>query len=137
MRFISFFILFLVVSSCNTDKKSKKVKENAVPQRGELSMDSQIFLGNRLFSEKTCITCHDINAQKKGPSVKEIMKVYKEKNGNIVAFLKGKATPIVDTTASQVAIMQANIDGFLQNISGEELNTIATYMMHVDELNAE
>ncbi|MCM4152434.1 cytochrome C [Arenibacter sp. N53] len=135
MRPISFFILFLIVSSCNEDKKSNNVKENTVPKRGELSMDSQIFLGNRLFSEKTCITCHDINGQKVGPSVKKIMKVYKEKNGNIVAFLRGGTKPLVDTTASQVAIMQANIDGFLQNISDEELKTIATYMLHVDELN--
>jgi len=33
--------------------------------------------------------------------------------------------------------MQANIDGFLQNFSDEELNTIATYVIHVDELNEE
>ena len=137
MRLISFCIVFLIVSSCNMDKKSKEVKENVVPERGELSKDSQIFLGNRLFSEKTCITCHDVNRIKIGPSVKDIMKVYKEKNGDIVAFLKGEAKPIVDTTMSQVAIMQANIDGFLKNISDEELKTIATYMLHVDELNPE
>ena len=135
MRLFSFFIVFLIVSSCNMDKKSKEVEKNVVPERGELSKDSQIFLGNRLFSEKTCITCHDVNRIKIGPSVKEIMKVYKEKNGDIIAFLKGEAKPIVDTTVSQVAIMQANIDGFLKNISDEELKTIATYMLHVDELN--
>lgn len=106
-----------------------------VPERGELSKDSQIFLGNRLFSEKTCIKCHDVNQIKKGPSVKEIMAVYREKNGNIVSFLKGNAKPIVDTTSSQVAIMQENIDGFLKDISDEELNSLAIYMMHVDELN--
>lgn len=55
------------------------------------------------------------------------MKMYKEKNGNIVAFLKGETKPIVNTTASQVALMQTNIDGFLQNTSDEELKTIATY----------
>ncbi len=137
MRLISFFIVFIIVSSCIMDKKSKEVKEDVVPKRGELSKDSQIFLGNRLFSEKTCITCHDVNSIKIGPSVKEIMKVYKERNGDIVEFLKGKAKPIVDTTESQVAIMQANIDGFLKNISDEELKTIATYMLHVDELNPE
>ena len=129
-------MLLLIALSCNTDKKSKKAIEHAAPARAELSKDSQIFLGNRLFSEKTCITCHDMTTEKIGPSVKKIMKVYKEKNGNIVAFLKGQTKPIVDTTANQVAIMQANIDGFLQNISDEELNTIATYMMHVDQLNS-
>ncbi len=137
MRLVSFFLVFLVLFSCNMDKKSTKVQNKVVPQRAELSRDSQIFLGNRLFSEKTCITCHDVNKEKIGPSVKEIMKIYKEKNGDIVAFLKGNAKPIVDTTYSQVAIMQANIDGFLKGISDEELKTIATYMLHVDELNAD
>lgn len=137
MRFFSFFIVFLIVCGCNVEKKSNKVIDKAVPERAALSRDSQIFLGNRLFSEKTCITCHDVHQKKIGPSVKEIMAIYKEKNGDIVAFLKGKANPIVDTTASQVVIMQANIDGFLKDISDEELKTIATYMLHVDELNPE
>jgi cytochrome c len=137
MRLFSFLIGFLVMCSCNLDKKSKKAIDTPVPQRGELSIDSQILLGNRLFSEKTCITCHDVNKKNIGPSVKEIMTIYKEKKGDIVSFLKGQAKPIVDTTSNQVAIMQANIDGFLKDVSDEQLKTIATYMLHVDELNPE
>lgn len=135
MRLITLFIVVLLVYSCKTDKRFNEGNIITAPARGELSMDSQIFLGNRLFSEKTCITCHDVNRFKKGPSVKEIMAVYKEKDGDIVAFLKGMSQPLVDTTASQVAIMQENIDGFLKDISDEELNSLATYMMHVDKLN--
>jgi len=135
MRLLSFLILFLLLLSCKLDKKSMPVKENVVPQRAALSKDSQIFLGNRLFSEKTCVTCHDVHKSTVGPSVKEIMDVYQAKNGDIFEFLKGRAEPILDTTPEQVAIMQANINGFLQDISDEELKTIATYMQHVDELN--
>ena len=136
MRLFIVLIVILMLNSCNSDTKTKKANENGVPERTELSQDSKIFLGNRLFSEKTCITCHAIGTKIKGPSVVDIMHIYKENNADIVAFLKGETNPIVDTTASQVAIMQANIDGFLQNISDEELKTIATYMMHVDELYA-
>ena len=136
MRFFLLFMGFWVLCGCTTDKKSKEVNDEGVPQRGELSWESQIFLGNRLFLEKTCITCHDVNKKKIGPSIKEILSVYKEKNGDVVAFLKGEAKPIVDTTASHVALMQANIDGFLKDISDEELKTIATYMQHIDELGS-
>jgi len=135
MRLIIFLIVILVLNSCNTDKKTKIDGEKVMPERGELSQDSKIFLGNRLFSEKTCVTCHAVNKKKIGPSVVDIMHVYKKNNADIVAFLKGHSKPIVDTTASQVAIMQANIDGFLKEITDEELNAIATYMMHVDELS--
>jgi cytochrome c len=133
MRLFIFLIVALFLS-CNSGKKNDKVNEEEVPERRELSFDSKIFLGNRLFSEKTCITCHAIDNKIKGPSIMDIMKVYNEQNGDIVAFLKGNAKPIVDTNASQVAIMQANIDGFLKEITDLELNAIATYMLHVDEL---
>lgn len=62
------------------------------------------------------------------------MTIYKEK-WDITAFLKGQAKPIVDNTTSQVAIVQANIDGFLKIISDEEMKTITIYMLHVDKLN--
>ncbi|WP_031445308.1 c-type cytochrome [Arenibacter algicola] len=135
MQLFSIIIGLLLMCSCNRDNKSKKASDNAVPERGELSIESQLLLGNRLFSEKTCITCHDLNKNNIGPSIREIMTIYKEKNGDITAFLKGQAKPIVDTTSSQVAIMQANIDGFLKIVSDEEMKTIAIYMLHVDELN--
>ena len=134
MRLFILLITILLLNSCNSDKKTNKVNENGVPESPELSMDSKIFLGNRLFSEKTCITCHDLNTKKIGPSVVAIMHVYKDKDASIVDFLKGNSKPIVDTTASQVAIMQANIDGFLKEITDVELNAIATYMLHVDKL---
>ena len=134
MRVFILLISILALNSCNTDKKTTLSTDNAVPERAELSQDSKIFLGNRLFSEKTCITCHDVNTKKIGPSVVDIMHVYKDKKASIVDFLKGHSKPIVDTTPSQVAIMQANIDGFLKNISDVELDAIATYMLHVDEL---
>ena len=134
MRLFIFLIVILVLNSCNTNKKTDKVNDKGAPERTELSKDSKIFLGNRLFSEKTCITCHAIDNKKIGPSVVDIMRVYNESNADIIAFLKGKSKPIVDTTENQVAIMQANIDGFLKKITDEELDAINIYMQHVVEL---
>lgn len=136
MKILSLLAVILLLISCKSERKINTV-ERTVPERGELSMDSQIFLGNRLFSEKTCIKCHSVNSVKKGPSIKEIVAVYKEKEGDIVDFLKGNAKPIMDVTSEQIAMMQENIDGFLKNISDEEMNSIATYMMHVDDLYSE
>ncbi len=131
MRLYLFFIATLIFVNCNTNKKTDNVTEKKVRQRGELSLDSKIVLGNRLFSEKTCITCHAIKKKKIGPAVVDIMRIYKENNADLVTFLRGGSKPIVDTTASEVAIMQANIDGFLKKITDEELDAIATYMMHI------
>ena len=133
MRLVTFSIFILVFISCNSDKKTTKVNKYEAPPRTELSKDSKIFLGNRLFSEKTCITCHAVDAKKIGPSIVDIISVYKENNANIVVFLRGGSKPIVDTTSSQVAIMRGNIDGFLKKITDEELDAIATYMLHVTD----
>ncbi|PID69648.1 MAG: cytochrome C [Flavobacteriales bacterium] len=135
MRLLSFIFSLVVLWACVSEKKSNKESESSVPERAELSKDSKIFLGNRLFSEKTCVTCHAVSKYKKAPSVKKIMRVYKENNGNIVAFLKGETKPMVDTTASQIAIMQDNINGFVKGLSDTELDAISYYMMHVDESN--
>ncbi len=105
MRLLTFLILILALTSCNTGEKSNKSSEDGPPQRAELSKDSKVFLGNRLFSEKTCITCHDIDSFKKAPSVVDIVRAYKGNNADIEAFLRGQSKPIVDTTESQVAIM--------------------------------
>lgn len=132
MRLFLFFIsAILTLSSCTSTEVTEEVKPERSIERGELSMDSKIFLGNRLFSEKTCITCHSVDRKKIGPSVVDIMEVYTAENGNIVSFLRGHSEPIVDTIPSEVAIMQENIDGFLKKITDEELDAIATYMMHV------
>lgn len=134
MRFTPLLLVVLLFYSCQTEKKADINKHNIVKERPELSQDSKIFLGNRLFSEKTCITCHDRATYKKAPSVVEIMTVYKKEKADIVAFLKGKSKPIVETDSSQIAIMQDNINGFLKQITDVELDAIATYMLHVDTL---
>lgn len=135
MRLLILLTACLTFYSCHTNENSEEANEVRSIERPELSEDSKIFLGNRLFSEKTCITCHAVDKKKIGPSVLKIVEIYTEKNGDMEAFLKGKSNPIVDTTSTQVAIMQANIDGFLKKVTDEELNAITTYMLHVSKLN--
>ena len=46
----------------------------------------------------------------------------------MVQFLKGNDPAIVDTDPGQVAIMKANLDGFVKDLSGDELQALAAYM---------
>ena len=91
----------------------------------------QIAEGKALFASKTCTTCHGIDKKILGPSVKDIVKVYNEKGANMVKFLKGNAKAIVDTNPGQVAIMKANIDGFLKEMPASELQALTAYMRSV------
>ncbi len=134
MRSLFLLTALIVIIGCKTEKKINQTGID-LPQRGELSRDSQIFLGNRLFSEKKCITCHSVNQFKKGPSVKEIVAVYKRKDGDMLAFLTGDAPPIVPATPEEEATMKENIDGFLKELTPEMLQALVTYIYHVDTLN--
>lgn len=119
--------LFLI--SCGEKKKEEVKKEvETVKEEVKEVVADNFELGKKLFAEKTCVACHQADMKVIGPSIKDINKIYAEQNGNIVKFLKGEAEAIVDTDPGQVAIMKANLDGFVKNMSDEELEAIASYM---------
>ena len=130
----------LFFTSCGDKKKEEvkkevettveTVKEEVKETATEVVADN-LELGKKLFSEKTCATCHNPDMKVIGPSIKDINKIYAEKKGNIVKFLKGEAEAIVDTDPGQVAIMKANLDGFVKDMSGDELAAIAAYMRSI------
>lgn len=134
----SIFVLALAALffvSCGEKKKEEvkeieTVKEEVKETATEVVADN-LELGKKLFTEKTCATCHNPDMKVIGPSIKDINKIYTEQNGNIVKFLKGESAAIVDTDPGQVAIMKANLDGFVKDMTGDELAAISAYMRSV------
>lgn len=126
----------LFLTSCG-DKKKEEVKKEVEPKVETLKEEvkevaGNLELGKKLFAEKTCATCHQADAKVIGPSIKDINKIYADQNGDMIKFLKGEAAAIVDTDPGQVAIMKANLDGFVKDLSDEELAAIAAYMLSVE-----
>ncbi|MBI9041466.1 c-type cytochrome [Lutibacter sp.] len=126
----------LFFASCGEKKKDELKKEVETPVEEVTNVATEtakgpaeyLALGEKLFTEKTCATCHQADTKVIGPSIKEISKVYTEKNANIVAFLNGETPAIVDTDPGQVAIMKANLDGFVKDLTSEEKAALAVYM---------
>lgn len=115
------------------DKTTEAVKEGAekaVEETKEV-LSPKVAKGKKLFTEKTCTTCHALDSKVIGPSLKDVAAKYAEKKGNIVQFLKGKADPIVDTDPGQLAIMKANFTGILKDAKPDELQAIAAYIRSV------
>ena len=82
--------------------------------------------GEELFSGKgTCTACHLPDQKVIGPSIAEIAKIYKEKNGDMVSFLKGEAEAIVDPT--QYSLMKPNLE-LTKTFSDEELKALEAYV---------
>ncbi|MDD5149281.1 MAG: cytochrome C552 [Flavobacterium sp.] len=83
-------------------------------------------LGAAIFAGKgACVACHKPDVKLVGPSLQDIAKIYKEKNGSIVGFLKGENEPIVDPT--QYAVMKPNLV-LTKSFSDEELKALEAYV---------
>ncbi len=67
MRWFTLLAFALLVTNGSSGEETDNSEANRRTQGHELSEDSKIFYGNRLFSEKTCITCHLLEKEKLGP----------------------------------------------------------------------
>lgn len=123
MKKILFLFAFLLIISC---KKEEPQKEPLYPTSAKETTQNLEELGKEIFQGKgNCISCHEVDKKLIGPSLQDIAKIYKEKNGNIVAFLKEDAKPLVDP--SQYEVMKTNF-ALTEEMSDEELKGLEAYI---------
>lgn len=109
--------LFALLLSCKS--KEEKIETAVDPSAVKVS-------GQELFEgEGNCTACHKPDQKIIGPSLEEIAKIYKEKNGSIVAFLKEESDPIVDPT--QYEVMKTNF-AITKSMTDEQLQALEDYI---------
>ncbi|GAA4275117.1 c-type cytochrome [Aquimarina gracilis] len=117
----------LLLVSCQSEKKEKEDIKIGTKKK-EISV---FETGKNIFNGKgKCYTCHKIDKKSIGPGVVEIMKIYKEKNGDLIAFLKQEADPIVDPET--YAVMKTNF-AIIKTFSEDELKALQEYMIKVSK----
>lgn len=122
MKKLAILLTILLFISC---KKEETQKENLYPETQKTAEEQQLELGQAVFEGKgNCFACHKPDQKIIGPSIQEIATIYKEKNADMVAFLKGKADPIVDP--SQYEVMKTNFS-ITKNLPEEELKALEAY----------
>ncbi|SHG55208.1 cytochrome c [Flavobacterium micromati] len=123
MKKILFLFAILAFVSC---KKEEVKKEPLYPTTTEEIAQLPEELGKEIFEGKgNCIACHQVVEKVIGPSLQEIAKIYKDKNANMVAFLKGEGEPIVDP--SQYEVMKTNFV-ITKAMSDQELQALEAYV---------
>ncbi|MDH7447296.1 c-type cytochrome [Aquimarina sp. 2201CG14-23] len=116
-----------IATSCQSEKKPEK--EKIVIGGKKKAKSPEFELGEKLFKGKgNCFSCHRLDKKSVGPSTAEIMKIYKEQNGDIIGFLRQKKDPIVDP--DNYSVMKTNF-ARLEKFSDEELKAIEVYMNEV------
>jgi len=125
MKKILFLSAVLAFASCKKEEKAT-MDNSQIATEESASAATPEELGKSIFEGKgNCVSCHQIDQKVIGPSIQEIAKIYKSKNGDITTFLKGNADPIVDP--SQYEVMKTNFP-VTQAMSDEELKAIETYI---------
>ncbi len=124
---ILFLAAVLAFTSCKKESSEPTNTATESVSEGESAKaKSPEELGKQLFEGSgNCFACHQADQKVVGPSIKEIAKIYKDKNGDIVTFLKGNAEPIVDP--SQFEVMKTNF-AITKAMSDEELKAIEAYI---------
>lgn len=104
--------------------KNQKDDNYGQPQKANAA---ETVSGQELFEGKgTCTACHLPDQKVIGPSLTEIAKIYKEKKGSIVSFLKEESDPIVDP--GQYETMKTNF-AITKKMSEEELKALEEYIL--------
>lgn len=117
MKKLIVIALFATLFSCQKEEKKQAdvAAEVATVERGEA-----------LFIENNCTACHQPDQKVVGPSLQETAKIYKEQKGNMVAFLKEEAPPIVDE--SMYESMKINLQ-LTKMMTDEELQSLEMYIL--------
>jgi cytochrome c len=137
MKKIVLLMLFagLLIVSCKKESSEEsfgkpettttETTTEATPETA-LEIQKPEDLGKTIFEGKgACIACHKPDVKLVGPSLQDIAKIYKNKNGDMITFLKGEGEPIVDPT--QYAVMKANF-AVTKTFSDEELKALEAYV---------
>ena len=121
MKKVIFLVSVLVFISCKKESEESFGKPETTTE-----VQNPEDLGAAIFNGKgACVACHKPDVKLVGPSLQDIAKIYKEKNGDMVKFLKGEGEPIVDPT--QYALMKPNLE-LTKTFSEEELKALEAYV---------
>lgn len=139
--FMTIGIGLIFCFSCNSPNKEKTTTtqsdekvteapktEAATPQTtpAATTQAKEVSPGEKLFTEKTCTTCHKPDVKLVGPSLKTIATAYNGNKDGIKAFLKGEAKPIVDP--SQESVMHPQI-AITKALPADQLDQIVDYIL--------
>ena len=134
LKSLAVFALAITLTNCGEKKETdamgnpvETTTETTNAAQPEAIVDPLLAKGQELFEGKgTCTACHKPDTKVIGPSIKEIAKIYKEKEASIAAFINEEGEPIVDPT--QYETMKTNF-AITKAMTAEERKALEVYMM--------
>ncbi len=110
--------------------KPEMIAEASTPAPGSNPTDQSetVKRGEKIFKDKGCVVCHQLDVKLIGPATKEISKAYAGKKENLNSFLKGNSKSIIDP--AQHALMEPQI-AITKAMSDAERMAIVEYLLSI------
>jgi len=125
MRHIILIVLGSIVLGNGCQSKHKENIE--IKSKSKEEKMTSYELGKSIFNGKgKCYTCHKMDKKFIGPGISEIVKIYKEKKGDLISFLKQRSEPIVDPQT--YTVMKTNFV-IIETFTEKELKALEMYML--------
>ncbi len=83
--------------------------------------------GEKLFTDKACTACHQLDKKTVGPSLQDISKAYNNDNNKLISFFKGEGKAIV--SPEEEALMAPQIETITKKMTDEELEALSAYIL--------
>ena len=135
LTFIGASLVLLLGVSCSSPSKEKsttttteKSATSETVEKNSKPAEAVASVGQKLYSEKGCLVCHQLNTKLVGPSVKDIAAAYSGNKAGLTAYLKGEGKSIVDP--SQASVMQPQI-AITKALPADELDAIVDYILSI------
>ncbi len=142
---VCLLMVFITNVSCGTPKndnqKTAELLQHVSPQAAmtaevniptpESSPTDQLETvkkGEKLFKEKNCAVCHQLDTKLVGPALKDVSKAYAGKKEKLNSFLKGNSASIIDP--AQHAIMEPQI-AITKAMSDADRMAIVEYLLSI------
>ena len=92
-----FFILCLTIITSCQDAQIAEPEVRLETRDKTIEPLSSKANGLQLFKQMKCVACHQKNETSTGPSMRLIRSVYENKEAELILFLQGEASPLIDT----------------------------------------
>ena len=82
--------------------------------------------GEAIFNAQGCIACHKPAISKIGPSLKEIVQAYQQKEDQLIGYLKGETEPIMES--AKASMMMKPLEK-AKSLSDTDRKALADFIM--------
>ncbi len=86
--------------------------------------------GQEIFEAKGCAICHKSDIDTIGPSLKTIASHYLGKERDLLSYLKGQGTPIIDP--ARASVMDPQLIK-IRSLFEDEMKALAEYMVSAND----